>query len=148
MVPVPKTRLTVPTCGTQAGYPEEFWNCADIVIYEGTPLLSPSPPPVTSSPSMPLPSSPSPQPPASVVAPPAEYPDSSAPYVCQRILGQGFPYGFYADIHAGCSGFYRCESAGSWYFECPTGLLFNQQAGACDWPNNVPCSPSESFASV
>ena len=151
-IPAKYASPVLSTCGIQSGYPEEFWNCADITIYERSTPVPSSPSPVPTPPSSPpsIPSSPSPQPvppPLPVVNPPAEYPESSAPYMCQQIINQGFPYGFYADIEGGCVGFYRCESAGSWYFECPNGLLFNQQAGACDWPYNGPGTPSKSFVS-
>lgn len=40
---------------------------------------------------------------------------------------------------SGCKAYYRCDASGSWYFNCQTGLLFNEANRSCDWPANVVC---------
>jgi hypothetical protein len=138
-------------CGT-GPYPEEFWNCADITILPRStispvpsspvpPSPSPVPPsPVPPSPS-PVPSTPSPVPPSPVPSSPVPSPsppnDGGTPPSAEQFCA-GKPYGFYADKTSNCANFYRCETVGSFYFPCPTGLLFNEAINVCDWPYNVP----------
>ena len=40
-----------------------------------------------------------------------------------------------------CSVFYQCgKDGGKHPFDCPAGLVFNEEQKVCDWPDNVDCS--------
>lgn len=52
----------LPSCGANASYPEEFWNCADIAIVPQGTLQSPPPPAPSPPPPPPPPPRPSPLP--------------------------------------------------------------------------------------
>ncbi|KAI8111081.1 hypothetical protein M9434_004654 [Picochlorum sp. BPE23] len=157
------------TCGRNSPYPEEFWNCADILI-EPTSSTSDTPPsPNPPSPNPPLPNPPSPNPPSP--NPPSPNPPSPNPpspnspspeqssnpstpeeEFCFDKLQSGGQYGYYADESSDCSKFYRCEASGSWHMDCPVGTRFNQKISNCDWPQNVDCgtnlSPANAFCST
>ncbi|WAR13234.1 CHIA-like protein [Mya arenaria] len=46
--------------------------------------------------------------------------------------------GYYADPSS-CKRFYRCIFQRKYEFSCPGTLVFNPNAGFCDWPRNYPC---------
>ena len=131
-------------CGTGA-YPEEFWNCADITIlpsgaFSGSkrspkPLPLPSPPAKASPSPSPKPKSPELQ---STKPAPIASPGEGKSF-CRSLKKRKMPYGYYADRSSGCFRYYRCESSGSWLFDCPAGLLFNDKVNVCDWPESVEC---------
>ncbi len=144
-------------CGQGAPYPEEFWNCADVVIKSAggsptpsspvplpspSPVASPSPSPVPSPSPSPIPV-PSPSPVAKSPPPPKASPSPSpvpaSPSPASSFCSTKGAYGFFADKASGCKSYYRCEATGSWFFSCPSGLLFSEPISACDWPANVQC---------
>lgn len=48
--------------------------------------------------------------------------------------------GLHADPLANCTQFYECNNDGSGFYKsCPPPLLFNDDSGLCDWPDNVIC---------
>ena len=120
-------------CGPGSPYPEEFWNCANITIMPSSEPV-PVPEPVKPSPSP----SPSPEPVPEPVKP-SPSPSPTEPITDAAKFCQGKTYGFHADTANDCRSYYRCESTGSWRFDCPASLQFNQAVSTCDWPRNVQC---------
>lgn len=52
--------------------------------------------------------------------------------------------GYYADVAANCEKYYFCQSISSndfsvYTFNCPAGLLFDQNLNICNWANLVVC---------
>jgi len=48
--------------------------------------------------------------------------------------------GLHADLHSGCQRFYMCHKRiRSGRFTCPTGTLFSNSLGVCDWAAKVQC---------
>lgn len=134
-----------------------YRNCADIVI---KPSDAPSPPSTSPSPTSPpsptatVAPKPSPTPAATLppTVPPTTPPTTPEPTkVPKEDAGDsenGDPkafcaakdgYGYFADKSSGCKTFYRCEPTGSWKFECPPNLLFDENTGVCNWANSVDC---------
>lgn len=53
--------------------------------------------------------------------------------------------GTFADTASGCSKYYECvSSTQAYYRSCPSGTLFNDALGKCDWPSNVNCKQTSS----
>lgn len=140
------------TCGAGAPFPEEFWNCADVrIIDEETPFLTPSPENDDQSSSSANPPPPSPRSNNRKKRPPPLKPSrrkqrkppplnnnnysttSAAQFCATKALGM------YADRKSDCRAYYQCDITGSWWFQCPADLKFNQQVSVCDWPINVNC---------
>jgi len=46
--------------------------------------------------------------------------------------------GFYVNL-SNCAKYHSCSNAIDILHTCPTGLLWNSAATACDWPANVQC---------
>ncbi|KAK3773550.1 hypothetical protein RRG08_022261 [Elysia crispata] len=69
--------------------------------------------------------------------PQQQYPgqqQTTIPFSCPNTTGQ-FPY------PRDCTKFYRCDNGVATVTDCQDQLVFNPQAGFCDWPANVPsCS--------
>ncbi|XP_064085407.1 probable endochitinase, partial [Macrobrachium nipponense] len=45
----------------------------------------------------------------------------------------------FAPDPASCSAFYRCTDNHAYRFDCPGGLLWQQDQSSCDWPDAVQC---------
>lgn len=60
-------------------------------------------------------------------------PNVKAGSLCSGASG---PYPYPDD----CTKFVTCDSTGEHITTCPSGLKYNDQIKACDWPNNVVCS--------
>jgi len=147
------------------GAPEQFWNCAEIKIRSSgpisppTPVITPAPfapptsapvtpptfapvTPPTSAPLAPPTSAPVVAPTMTPVIPPTEAPVASpvqnppeefnCPTVTSEPTAVGLP---------DCTGFYYCIDGEKFtqVLYCPTGLLFNEDIGNCDFPYNVNC---------
>ncbi|KAL4857482.1 Peptidyl-prolyl cis-trans isomerase FKBP13 [Chlorella vulgaris] len=139
--PAPYRSPQLPDCGTGGSPPEEFWNCADVLITPGdfTPLPpappalpSPRPPPIVASP--PLPPSPAPGTPDSGDSS-SPCPSGDAACYC-RWQGRD---GMFADAQAGCRSYFQCFGPSAYYRSCGRQLLFSDQHQYCDWPENVKC---------
>lgn len=128
----------IPDCGTPgSNYPEEFWNCADILIVEDNESFVQAAgdygPVEPSSMGVAIQSITKPEESEKL---PASYPLSYANYHCAE---QETEYGKFADTLRGCTGYFECSHAGSWYFLCPKGFLFDNAKGVCDYSKNVVC---------
>lgn len=129
------------TCGAPyAPYPEEFWNCADIVIMPRMGRKTPSPTPKKSPPS-PKPkqirrmSPPPPPPPKNSAGKGNKCAAKDAQCIC-KAFGQD---GLFPDIANKCYGFVSCSSSNAWYQMCPPGLKFDSEIMACNWANQAKC---------
>lgn len=130
----------LPMClDPNAEFPEQFWNCADIVIAESSTTRSNTASPSPNASSPPPPPSPraSPPPPPPSPSPATSYTTCSSRdsycFCSQR------PSGMYADEAGACAFYYVCLPYRYYSMPCPTGLLFNAATEACDWPDNVTC---------
>lgn len=127
----------IPQCGTvSSNYPEEFWNCADILIVDrGRGFVSTS----EYGPAQPQDGTVTLQRVTAADEEPAikvEYPHSYANYQCAEIETE---YGLVPDTLRGCKGYFMCSEIGSWYFFCPEGQLFDKVQRKCDFAVNVQC---------
>jgi hypothetical protein len=110
------------TCGAGAAYPEEFWNCADIVITKagpGGPSPAASPSPVASpSPSSVASPSPSPSPvPTPTPSGGGDYPCTAGDAAC-FCAWKAQPGRMFADPKAGCQ--VRCGRPNAGLNGCPS----------------------------
>jgi len=39
-----------------------------------------------------------------------------------------------------CQKYFNCQGDRQWQFDCPPGLLFDEENGACNWAKDVFCS--------
>lgn len=140
--------------------PERFWNCAEIQVGDEVSVpTSPAPMsstlvPVASPTSAPVAVTDSPvaaqtnapvgtptnapvanAPTDSPVSPPVSVPTASPPSPSSECCSGGV-----SGLKAvnGCAGYVSCvDGLNHGFISCPAGLLFNEDAGVCDWPYNV-----------
>lgn len=128
-------------CGEQGAVPEEFWNCADVSIVNGTdpsppppPPPRPRPPPPRLSPPSPRPKPPSPRPRPPSPRPPSPRPVPSPPEPTTCDGKDQLPFGTDQSPY-----YYICEVGRTIPTEmaCPPGTLWNTDIRGCDWPKKV-----------
>jgi len=126
------------------GTPEQFWNCAEVRIQSGgpvsppatTPINPPVPAPVstpTRSPTLPNPTK-SPTPPPTYANAPTKSPVQGG--ICPNEPGLALI------PTSGCTGFFYCEDGSLKDANptlCPSGLLFDKELRACNWPQLFTC---------
>lgn len=143
-------------CGPGVSPPEEFWNCADLLILGKDMLGVSRVSPGTFSPLVNIQTTSSTTGTSNVqtattnlrnmsravqmefmtVKPQyTPYPLSYANYHCAQLQ----QYGKFADVQRACTGYFFCSNTDSWYFTCAEGLLFSEELLMCTYPADVVC---------
>lgn len=129
--------FNMPTCGTEgSNYPEEFWNCADILIAPAQGKNLPLPPQALVSDAVLYATED-----ASVEKTTKSAKDKT---LVEKAAAQRFctilvnTYGMFANT--GCHSYFLCTELGSWFYHCPPGLMFDTETQTCQPEQVVQCT--------
>ncbi len=135
--------FNMPTCGEPgSNYPEEFWNCADILITPVAIKSLPLPPQALGNDAVLYAGGD-----ASVEKSTKSIKDKT---LVEKAAAQRFcttlvnTYGMFANT--GCHSYFLCTELGSWFIHCPPGLVFDTETQLCHPEQDVTCTtviPSE-----